>query len=67
MTIRSQLETSLKLLLHLSGSFGYSLNEIQEKFSFSKRSAYRYLQILREVGFVVDKNGEYYKVNKNEV
>ncbi|MFW5820878.1 MAG: helix-turn-helix transcriptional regulator [Bacteroidota bacterium] len=66
MTTRSQLETALKLLLYLSGSFGYSMNEIREKFSISERTAYRYLHIIKEVGFLVERTNGYYRVNKNE-
>lgn len=66
MTISSRLETALKLLLYLSGSFGYSLKEIKERFSISERTAYRYLQTLKNVGFVLDHKDGYYKVNKNE-
>lgn len=42
------------------------MNEIKEKFSVSERTAYRYLHILKEVGFLVERTNGYYKVNKNE-
>lgn len=66
MNISSRLETAFKLLLYLSGSFGYSLTQIMDKFSMSERTAYRYLQTLRYAGFVIDNRNGYYKVNKNE-
>ncbi len=65
MKIHSRLETAIKLLLYLSGSFGYSLNEIMEKFSVSERTAYRYLLTLKNAGFVIDNNSGYYKVEKD--
>ncbi len=66
MSLFVQLENALKLLLYLSGSFGYSINEIKEKLCISERSVYRYLKTLREAGFVIEKTGQYYKVDKNE-
>ncbi len=66
MTTQSRLQTAIELLLHLSGSFGYSLEEIQDKFNMPERTAYRYLHILKNAGFVIDNTNGYYKVNKNE-
>jgi predicted DNA-binding transcriptional regulator YafY len=66
MTIKSRLEIALKLLFYLSGSFGHSMNEICERFSIPKRTAYRYLSDLRNAGFVIPCEQGYYKVDKNK-
>jgi predicted DNA-binding transcriptional regulator YafY len=66
MTTQSRLETAIEILMYLSGSFGYALNEIMDKFSLPERTAYRYLQVIKNAGFVIDNANGYYKVNKNE-
>lgn len=66
METTSKLQLALQILCYLSGSFGYSLNEIMEKFNLSERTAYRYIQAIRESGFIIEKLNGYYRVNKNE-
>ena len=62
----SKIETILKLILYLSGSFGHSSEEIENKFGFSDRTVYRYIEALRNAGFIVDKKNGIYKINREE-
>ncbi len=62
----SKIETILKLILYLSGSFGHNSEEIENKFGFSDRTVYRYIEALRNAGFIVDKKNGFYKIDQKE-
>lgn len=66
MNDQAKIERVLKLIMLLSGTFGYSSDEIAEKLEISKRTVYRYIETLRNVGFVFEKNEEGYRKLKKQ-
>lgn len=54
----------LEILLLLSGNFGYSINEIAEKFETTPRTIYRYLDTFKDVGFKVIKQNGFHRIDK---
>lgn len=61
MSNQSKLSKILELLMLLSGGLRYSRGEIAERLSIDERSVYRYLDDLREAGFIIPRpvNGTY--------
>jgi len=63
---QAKIERIIKLLLLLSGSFGYSLKEIADRLEISQRTVYRYIETFRNTGLVIEKNIEgYWKLERN--
>ncbi len=64
---QAKIERILKLITLLSGSFGYSPDEMTMKLNITKRTVYRYIESLRRAGLVVEKtdNG-YLKLEKKD-
>jgi len=60
MNDQAKIERTIKLMLLLSGSFGYAIDEISEKFDISSRTVYRYIETFRNVGLVIEKNNNGY-------
>jgi proteasome accessory factor C len=66
MNDQAKIERTIKLLLLLSSGFGYRIKDISEKFETSERTVYRYIDTLRSVGLIVEKNRDgYWKIEKN--
>jgi len=62
----TKVERTLRIIMLLSGSFGYKIGEISRKFNISERSVYRELEIIRNIGLVLDKNSDgYIKIEKH--
>jgi len=49
----------------LSSGYGNNVDELAVKLSSSKRSIYRYIDTLRNAGFIITRNDNYFKVDKN--
>ncbi|MCD6090434.1 MAG: WYL domain-containing protein [Bacteroidales bacterium] len=63
---QAKIERSIKLLLLLSGGFGYSIKAISEKLETSERTIYRYIETFRNIGLIIEKNRDgYWKIEKN--
>lgn len=62
------LERILRLMILLSNNFGRSASDLSSCLDgVSERSIYRYINILREVGFVVERrNSKYYYIDREE-
>lgn len=56
----------LEILMLLSGNFGYSINEIAEKFQTTPRTIYRYFDTFKEVGFKVIKQEGFFRIDKKD-
>ncbi len=65
MSDQPKLDRLLRLMMMLSGNFGSSVEELAEKLEISKRTAYRYIDTLRNAGFIITKNEDYFRVDKN--
>lgn len=50
------------MLMLLSRDEGVSFEEINKESGISRRTAYRYFQSLRNVGFVIERNGKHYRI-----
>ncbi len=62
---QAKIERIIKLLLLLSGNFGYSLKEIADRLEISPRTVYRYIETFRDAGLVIEKNKSgYWKLEK---
>ena len=55
----------LKLIDILSGIRKYTKQEIMERLEISERSFYRYLKVLRDYGFVINNEDNFYIAEKN--
>lgn len=55
----------LGILLLLSGNRRYSLLEITDRFEISERTAYRYLDTIETLGFVLQRENGSYRLQKN--
>jgi len=56
----------LEMLLFLSSGLRYRIEEIAERFDISVRTAYRYINTLKDAGFVFPKpRSGYYSIDKN--
>ena len=64
MSDQPKLDRLLQLLIMLSGSFGYTMDEIAERLQISKRTAYRYIDTLRNAGFIIVNKEGYLRVDK---
>lgn len=60
-----KIERLLKLIVLLSGKKEYSVNELAEVLETSYRSVYRYVQSLKNAGFVIVKKGRTLQLAKN--
>ena len=49
----------------LSGNFGYTVNEIAEKFNTTSRTIYRYIDTFKDAGFKVIKSNGFFRIKKN--
>ena len=56
----------LEILMLLSGNFGYTINEIAEKFDTTPRTIYRYIETFKDVGFKVSKSDGYFRIDKKD-
>lgn len=70
MSKQPKLQRTLELLLMLNCRYGRSLEHIAERLNVSPRTVYRYIETIRNAGFVVDKKDSegktYYSINKEE-
>jgi len=70
MSKQAKIQRVLELLLMLNCKYGRSLAYISEKLNISERTVYRYIETIRNVGFVVDRKDSYgkryYFINKEE-
>ncbi len=60
-----KLDRQLKLMTLLAGNASLTNGEIASRLSLSKRSVYRYLEAFRDMGFVVERSGDIYRLDKN--
>ena len=50
----------------LDCKYGRTIQEISERFDISQRTVYRYFDTFKQVGFVIENNNGYFKINKEE-
>jgi len=64
MADQPRLERLLRLLMMLSGTFSIRLKEIAKRLEISQRTVYRYIETLRDAGFIITRNDNLIKVDK---
>ena len=60
----NKLDKELSLILLLSGSQWYTVEELCNMLQISSRSAYYYLNFLRDFGFVIEKAGTRWRISR---
>ena len=58
-------ERQLRLMVLLTQNREYSLEELCRKLDMSRRTLYRYLELFRDIGFEVVKQGSVYRLDKS--
>lgn len=66
MSDQVKMRRMLEILMLLSGNFGYTINEIAQKFNTSYRTIYRYLETFKDAGFKIVKENGFYRIDKKE-
>lgn len=61
---QAKFQRMLEILMMISGSYGYSVDEIADKYNISQRTAYRYLSTFQNAGFLLDNKKGYFKIDK---
>lgn len=57
-------ERQLRLMVLLTQNRAYPLDELCRKLDMSRRTVYRYIELFRDTGFVVKKQGDCYRLDK---
>jgi len=61
---QAKFQRMLEILMMISGSYGYSIAQIADKYNVSERTVYRYLTTFQNAGFLLDKKNGNYKIDK---
>ncbi len=59
-----KIERLLRLMKLLTANNAYSVDDLAERLSISRRTIYRYIDTFREAGFVIKKRGEFIRLDK---
>jgi len=66
MAEQAKFQKMLEILLILDCKYGRTIQEISERFDVSQRTVYRYFDTFKQVGFVIENNDGYFKIDKKE-
>lgn len=66
MADQAKFKKMLEILLMLDCKYGRTIQEISERFDVSQRTVYRYFDTFKQVGFVIENNNGYFKIDKEE-
>ena len=66
MADQAKFQKMLEILLVLDCRYGRPIHEIAERFGISERTVYRYMDTFKQVGFVIENNNGFFKINKEE-
>lgn len=66
MADQAKFQKMLEVLLLLDCKYGRSIQEISERFNISPRTVYRYFDTFKQVGFVIENNDGYFKIDKKQ-
>lgn len=66
MADQAKFQKMLEVLLLLDCKYGRSIHEISERFVISPRTVYRYFDTFKQVGFVIENNDGYFKIDKEQ-
>lgn len=60
----NQLERELELMILLTENRGYTVDQLCERLAISRRNLYYYIDFFRQAGFIVEKRGPFYSLDK---
>ena len=66
MTEQIKLQRMLEMLIMLGNPFGRTKKGLAEHFQLSEKTIGRYINTFKDVGFIVEKKGGYWRINKEE-
>lgn len=66
MSDQDKFRRMLDMLMLLSQTYGENVDNLAERYQVSRRSIYRYIKTFKNVGFVVKKSGNHFKVESLE-
>lgn len=64
MSDQAKFQKMLEVLLLLDCQYGRTIAELSERFEVSQRTVYRYLDTFKNVGFIIENNNGYFKIDK---
>ncbi|MFM1755240.1 MAG: hypothetical protein RL621_124, partial [Bacteroidota bacterium] len=64
MADQAKFKKMLEVLLMLDCNWGRSIPELSDRFDISQRTVYRYFDTFKKVGFVIENNNGFFKVDK---
>lgn len=64
MSDQAKFQKMLEVLLLLDCQYGRTIAELSARFEISQRTVYRYLDTFKQVGFVIENNNGYFKIDK---
>lgn len=59
-----KIERMLRLMKMLTANTAYTVDDMAERLSMSRRTVYRYIDTFREAGFVIKKSGNHIRLDK---
>lgn len=59
-----KIERLLRLMKMLTANSTYSVNDLAKRLDMSRRTIYRYIDTFREAGFVIKRDGEFIRLDK---
>ncbi|MFI3258570.1 MAG: WYL domain-containing protein [Rikenellaceae bacterium] len=59
-----KIERLLRLMKMLTANTSYRVDDLAQRLSMSRRTIYRYIDTFREVGFVIKRDGEFIRLDK---
>lgn len=64
MADQAKFQKMLEVLLILDCKYGRTIQELSDHFDISQRTVYRYFDTFKQVGFVIENNNGYFRVDK---
>lgn len=59
-----KIERVLRMMMLLTSNNRYTIEDLSEKLDSSPRTIYRYIDTFRDAGFLISKNGPYFRLDK---
>lgn len=64
MADQAKFQKMLEVLLMLDCNYGRTISELSDRFDISQRKVYRYFDTFKQVGFVIENNNSYFRIDK---
>mgnify|MGYP001102963347 CR=1 FL=1 len=63
MADQAKFQKMLEVLLMLDCKYGRTISELSDRFDISKRTVYRHYDTFKKVGFVIENNTDYFRID----